>query len=165
MAALAMSTISGPFPENWHWRSALELTAADVQDGAITEAPAHAHFDGEGHGRAFRTCVATLNNPSLAEAEEVEALTRTTSMSHIVCGFEVGASGTPHLQLTFTNDKPSAGRGGRTSSRITARSASGSSQRSLRAPLASTARREASSLPARMPLASGRDPVPTLLSS
>ena len=106
MAALAMSTISGPFPENFHWRSALELETTDVQEGAITEAPAHAHFDGEGHGRPFRTCVATLNNPSLAEAEEIEALTRTTSMSHIVCGFEVGAAGTPHLQLTFTNDKP-----------------------------------------------------------
>lgn len=79
-------------------------SGSEPQDDAVSEK--HGNPDAVGDGRPFRSIVMTLNNPTLDHANILDALVSQTTASWLVCGFEVGAAGTPHLQVTITNHTP-----------------------------------------------------------
>lgn len=76
----------------------------EPQADAVSET--NGNPDAVGDGRPFRTVVMTLNNPTLDHANILDALVANTTASWLTCGFEVGSSGTPHLQVTITNCSP-----------------------------------------------------------
>lgn len=79
-------------------------SGAEPQPDAASET--QGNRDAEGDNRAFRTIALTYNNPSLDTANTFDGLVAGTSISHSVVGYEVGAGGTPHLQVALTNKSP-----------------------------------------------------------
>lgn len=110
MAAFEMSP-AFPTPDAWAWSFGAgphfgggSSSQDSVQDDAICEV--HGDGDAVGSNSGFRTAVITLNNPTLEEAQDVEQLVARLTFCHMVCGFEIGAGGTPHLQIALTNASP-----------------------------------------------------------